>query len=398
MTSTADPRELVAAVAAYGLPGRAGPGGHQQGRAGPGGHRQGGHDSFSGAPLADTALRDEVWAELLDRSRSQRLTGFLALAVRDGALLTCPDQAAQAAAAHREAMATVLVLEHLLLDTARLLTTEGIAVRVLKGSSVAHLDYPALELRSFGDVDLLVRAEQFDDAVAALARAGHRRRFPQPRPGFDRRFSKGTSFLTAGGTEIDLHRTFAMGPFGLTIKLDDLWARASMFRVGGVELWALGREERFLHTCFHASLGDNPPRLLALRDLAQVLLGNRLDLHLVRALAASWQADAVLARAVRLTWQTFGLDVAVSRLAAWATAYRPDHYERRALAAYTDPNGGYPARSAAALRAVPGVREKAAYVRALAFPDRDYLGPRHRSPVDRWRHGASGILRREGRT
>ena len=107
-----------------------------------------------------------------------------------------------------------------------------------------------------------MRSEQFDDAVAALARAGHHRRFPQPRPGFDRRFSKGTSFVTDEGTEIDLHRTFAMGPFGLTMKLDDLWARASTFRVGGVDLHALGREERFLHTCFHASLGDNPPRLL----------------------------------------------------------------------------------------------------------------------------------------
>jgi len=398
MISTADTRELVPAVAAYGLPGLAGPGGHQQGLAGPGGHQQGLAGPGGHQPLSDGPLPDASWAELLDRVRSQRLTGFLALAVCDGALPTRPEQAAQVVAAHREAMATVLLLEHLLLDTVDLLTGEGIAIRVLKGSSVAHLDYPALELRAFGDVDLLVRSEQFDDAVGALARAGHCRRFPQPRPGFDRRFSKGTSFVTADGTEIDLHRTFAMGPFGLTIKLDDLWARASTFRVGGVELCALGREERFLNTCFHASLGDNPPRLLALRDLAQVLLGNRLDLHLVRALAASWQADAVLARAVHLTWQTFRFDVAVNPLATWAAAYRPDRHERRALAAYTDPGGGYPARSAAALRAVPGVRGKAAYVRALAFPAREYLDPRHRGPVDRWRHGATAILRRQERT
>ena len=384
MTWPADAHELVAAVAGYGLPRPAGPGGREQRPAGPGGHGQ-------NAPLPDG-----TWAELLAHSRGQRLTGFLALAVRDGALCTRPDQAAQADTAHREAMGTVLVLERLLLDTADLLAGEGIAVRVLKGSSLAHLDYPAPELRSFGDVDLLVRSEQFDDAVTALARAGHRRRFPQPRPGFDRRFSKGTSFVTDAGTEIDLHRTFVMGPFGLTMKLDDLWARASTFRVGGVQLCALGREERFLHSCFHASLGDNPPRLLALRDVAQVLLDGRLDLYLVRALAASWQADAVLARAVQLAWHAFGLDSAVSPLAAWAMAYRPDHHERRALAAYTDPHGGYAARSAAALRAVPGVRDKAAYLRALAFPARDYVDPRHSGRVDRWRHGVTAILRRQG--
>jgi hypothetical protein len=379
MTSPADAHELVTAVAGYGLPDAAGPGGSV------------GLESGSMAPLPDA-----TWAALLAQCRTQRLTGFLAQAVRDGALPTRPDQSAETDTAHREAMGTVLVLERLLLDTAELLTGKGIGLRALKGSSLAHLDYPAPELRSFGDVDLLVRSEQFDDAVAALALVGHRRRFPQPRAGFDRRFSKGTSFVTEQGTEIDLHRTFVMGPFGLTMKLDDLWARVATFRVGGVELSALGREERFLHTCFHAALGDNPPRLLTLRDVGQVLLSGRLDLHLVRALAASWQADAVVARAVRLTWQAFGLDVAVSPLAAWATTYRPDHVERRALAAYTDPHGGYSARSAAALRAVPGVRDKAAYLRALAFPARDYLDPRHSGRVERWRHGATAILRRQG--
>ena len=69
---------------------------------------------------------------------------------------------------------------------------------------------------------------------------------------------------------------------------------------------ALAREERFLHSCFHAALGDNPPRLLALRDVAQVLLDGRLDLHLVRALAASWQADAVWRARCTSLWQTFG--------------------------------------------------------------------------------------------
>ena len=41
------------------------------------------------------------------------------------------------------------------------------------------------------------------------------------------------------------------------------------------------------------------------------------------------------------------------------------------------------------------VRGKAAYLRALAFPARDYLDPRHRGRVDRWRHGVAAILRRE---
>ena len=103
MTSTADAHALVAAVAGYGLPA------HLEGR-----------DRLSEAPLPDG-----TWTELLGRCRSQRLTGFLALAVGDGALPTRPDQAEQAATAHREAMATVLLLERLLLDTTCLLTAQG---------------------------------------------------------------------------------------------------------------------------------------------------------------------------------------------------------------------------------------------------------------------------------
>jgi hypothetical protein len=188
-----------------------------------------------------------------------------------------------------------------------------------------------------------------------------------------------------------------MGPFGMTMKLSDLWARQSTYRIGGVELGALAREERFLHACFHASLGDNPPRLLALRDVAQVLLDGQLDVHLVRALAASWQADSVVSRAVQLMGRAFGIDAAVSPLAAWAMAYQPDRRAQRALAAYTDPSGGYPARSLAAVRAVPGLRDKGAFLRALAFPTREYLDPRHRGRVDRWRHGARAVMRSPGR-
>ena len=371
MTS-AEPNELVQAVAGYGLPG-------------------------TPASLSCDALPDPAWANLLDLVRVQRVTGFLIQAVDDGALPARADQAVEAALAHRVEMSWALLIEDFLLDTARRLTDAGIAFRVLKGTTAAHLDYPSLELRSFGDVDLLVRSEQFDAAVASLLAAGHRRRFPQPRPGFDRRFSKGTSFVAHDGKEIDLHRTFVMGSFGLTIKLDDLWARSSSYLLGDVVLHGLAREERFLNACFHATLGDHPPRLVAMRDVAQLVLGGHLDLHLVRALAASWRSDVVVARALQLAWQAFDLNAAASPLAAWALDYEANAHELRALAAYTDPEGGYAARSAAGLRAVAGVRDKAAYLRALAFPTRDYVEPRYHGRVHRWRRGAAAVLRRAER-
>ena len=52
---------------------------------------------------------------------------------------------------------------------------------------------------------------------------GGQRDQPPARPGFDRRFGKSFTYLMPGGVEVDVHRTFVMGPFGLTIELDDLW-------------------------------------------------------------------------------------------------------------------------------------------------------------------------------
>ena len=80
-------------------------------------------------------------------------------------------------------------------------------------------------LRSFGDVDILVGGADFDAAVGALAALGFRRRFVEPRPGFDARFSKGACLERADGLEIDLHRTLAPGPFGMLLGLTDLVGR-----------------------------------------------------------------------------------------------------------------------------------------------------------------------------
>ena len=188
----------------------------------------------------------------------------------------------------------------------------GLDHRVLKGAAVADLDYPDPALRSFVDVDLLVRAEEWDDAIHVLREAGWERQFAEPRPGFERRFVKGMVLTRPddGGTELDLHRTLALGPFGLTVRLEDLWADCEVLRLGGVEVRALAAEERFLHACFHAVLGDLPPRLVPLRDIAQMSLRGNLDLDRVIHHARSWRAEAVLLRAVELTWETLGLDPA----------------------------------------------------------------------------------------
>lgn len=347
-----------------------------------------------GATLAlpDAPVDDRRWGHVMSSVVSERISGLLAQAIDDGALAVTARQADEAAAAHRASMIAAVLLERALLATAARLDAAGIEFRVLKGSAVAHLDYPDPSLRSFGDNDLLVRSSDFDAAVAELVAGAHRRKYPEPRPGFDRRFGKGSCLVAGDGFEIDLHRTLAMGPFGLRIRLDDLWSHPSEFVLAGRSLAAPALEVRFLHACFHAVLGDRFTRLATVRDVAQLQRGRPLDIDRVLEISGAWRAQAVVARALRTAAEVLGL-APVDRLDEWAQGYELSGREQRALAVYRSADPTYAGKSFAAVSAIPGLRDKLAFAYALSFPTRRYRHERQERTLQRWRRGAIQIGR-----
>ncbi|MGZ4713257.1 MAG: nucleotidyltransferase family protein [Acidimicrobiia bacterium] len=311
--------------------------------------------------------------EGLGLARDQRAVSVLAAARSAGRLeLTDPDQAPALVAAHEAAMVQCLVLERALLDVVERLERAGVETRVLKGPAVAHLDYPDPAWRTFGDVDLLVRSERYDAAVRTLEEWGARRRSAEVRPGFDRRFGKGVCMFGPGGVQVDVHRTLATGPFGVTSRMDRCFASADALDIGGVTLAALTRPLRFLHACQHAVLGDWPPRLVPLRDVAQLRPADDAALEIVLDIARDWRSTAVVADAV-LTAERM-LDLPRDFVGEWAARHVASRFERRALAAYQGPQRSYARQMAAAFPAVPGVGGKLAFARALLVPGRDYVG------------------------
>ena len=338
-------------------------------------------------------LDGPAWRALLTIVQQERLTGLLVEALVSGALPATDVQLEDASESHFEQVCGVLLLESEALPVLDALEVAGVEAKVLKGSAVAHLDYADPSQRMFADVDLLVRATDIDAAVRVLTGLGHRRHSVQPRAGFDRRFGKGATFTAASGHEFDLHRTFVMGPFGLRLQLDDLWERPTTFTLAGRQVGALDAECRFLHACYHAALGDRPPRLVPQRDIAQMLLTGTLDLDRIDALMRAWQAEPVVARAVTLTWETLGISD-ITRTSTWAHRYRTGLRAQRDLAVYTDEEtSSYTAKSVAALAALPTVQQKAAFVLALALPTRGF-GPTAAPPLRRWGRALGTVARR----
>ncbi|UQS22267.1 nucleotidyltransferase family protein [Amycolatopsis thermalba] len=327
-------------------------------------------------------VRAEDWPGLLAAARKHRMTGLLTAAIAAGAFPATGAQAREAASAHATNQMRVLVLEHELLRILDLLTGAGIEARVLKGTAVAHLDYPDPALRSFNDLDVLVRAGDIDRTVAVLATAGFRRTLAEPRPGFDRRFDKGMTLRPPAGYELDLHRTFVLGPWGRRVDLDAVWDAGQEFAIGGRAVRALSLPNRFLHACYHAALGDWPLRLGSLRDVAEMLRVVDGNPEPVRRTAASWGAEAVVAAAVADTVRLLGIKVP-GELAHWAVGYIPSARDESWLGLHTTPDKTFAAQAVATLRVLPW-RDKPAYLRALVFPDARYTAARHRSPLSRF--------------
>ncbi|WP_158303030.1 nucleotidyltransferase family protein [Prauserella endophytica] len=336
-------------------------------------------------------LGDKAWTALLAAAREHRVLGPLRQAVGEGRLPTRDRQAADARALHRAGLLRVLSLEQALLSLVRLLGEAGIDSRVLKGSAVARLDYREPALRSFIDLDVLVRAADFERAVTTLGTAGLVRTLAEPSPGFDRRFDKGTTLRHAAGYELDLHRTFVLGPWGRLVRLESLWDEGEAFELGGHQLRALSRRNRFLHACYHAALGDWPLRLGSLRDIAEMLRWADPDGAAILSIAREWGIQAVVAAAVADCTRLLGLP-ANGELTRWAPGYVPTRREVSWLALHTHANKTFAAQALATVRVLPW-RDRTAYVRALLLPDAEYVAGRHRSALSRFGYAVREVRR-----
>jgi Uncharacterised nucleotidyltransferase len=363
----ADVTVLLRTVAAHGLPGSP--------------------EGTLGRPLDA-----DQWQGLLAQVHRERIIPLLAQAIADGSFPATDAQAMEIVGLDTEAMAAVLTLEATLLGVAEDFNRVGIHFRVLKGPAVAHLDYSSPSLRDFGDIDLLIHPDDLDVTITMLAEQGYVRRFPEPRAGFDRRFAKSVSMVNPDGLELDLHRTLAAGVFGLRVDVGLLWdAPPAHFALGGLTLRALGSAERFIHACYHAALGNAPPRLVPQRDIAQMLLRGSVDPDRVLSLAAAWQGEAVVAHAITTAWTTLRM-THLGELSAWAAKYTTQPRQQRELARATSAGYSYTAKALDAVRAIRPARDRLVYVSALAFPRRSYLNGRHSGFAARVGHAVSELV------
>jgi Uncharacterised nucleotidyltransferase len=355
---------LLAACAAYGIP--------------------------SAHLLPKGPLPAETFSTLLTHAEHHRLLGFLAAAVRDGTLAANDDQRTALEETVQGWLAHALRVEALLLAAATALDRAGVQYRVFKGVALAHTVYEDPALRVFADVDVLVPSHEFGNAARVLEPAlGAERALPELRPGFDDRFGREALLRSDTGLELDIHRTFVDGAYGLTVDLDDLFVGPVRIPLGSRDIPTFPPAQRFLSSCYSSALGDWPARLASQRDVVQLLAVDGPNTDDVLDLARRWRAEAVVARAIGASWAALEPRL-TPPLLAWARAFQPRPIDRLLLASYRGPARGFTTQAAGVL-VVPGIAGKLAYLRAIATPQRAYLERRGLTPGGHWRRAVTRL-------
>ena len=320
-------------------------------------------------------VADAEWQALTGKLWSEKLTGLAVAAFRAGVLRVSADRVDDLLDRHRRAMAWCLRIEQRLLLLDERFVGAGIEYAVLKGPAVAHTAYADPSLRGFGDLDVLVRGRDFERACRVLREMGFRRNVPEPRQGFDARFGKAAAHRHEDDAmEIDLHRTLVLGPFGLWIEPETLLDRAVGFRLAGRPIPRLDDTGMLLNVAMHASLGW-PPALIPWRDVLEISGGMSVDWGVLADQASRWRLSAVLHDAFATAERTLGCSPPPE--AAIFAAARIPRDEARALGTYVGERRRIGGTAVSTLRAIPNVRDKAAYVRALAFPQRTFMDERY---------------------
>jgi hypothetical protein len=124
---------------------------------------------------------------------------------------------------------------------------------------------------------------------------------------------------------------------------------------------------------------------MPVRDVGQVLQTASVDEVQLADWVRRWQLRGVLRHAFEQAWEVTATRPSPSVQAL--TDRPPTRREQRALEAYSTARRERGGRALATLRAIRGIRRKAAFVRAMLFPDHRFL---------EWRVGSGSysLLRR----
>lgn len=287
----------------------------------------------------------------LDMLRRHRVSSL----VDDGWF--APELRSDFRAQRRSAAIVHMALENDLHLVGQTLTSANVEFRVLKGLATGALDYPSSTLRQTGDIDLLVRPDQIEDAEKLLIESGARRLAGDKRS--NPSVLKGVTLRSARGAEIDLHTRLTRHS---EQDIDSLMARPADMSSGWL---AMPTELRLIHAAGHLMWSPfGHRRLSGLIDVGLIRDKNP-DLRQVLRLADDLNLAAFVGAGLRVESNIRGR--AGNELSHWPA---PGALEQRA---FLDPKRRVLFEHVLGLRNAPGISGRLSYLREFAVPSPAHL-------------------------
>lgn len=324
------------------------------------------------------ALGDADWDALVALAERERVAPLLYDALKHNSLVL-PDRARQRLArAYHHTLASNLRKFDVVKRVLERFNAAGIPVIVLKGIALAEFVYGKIGARPMADIDLLVKIEDAERAVALLLRDGFREGGkPELRPGFDREFRVEKELLSPNPASqmVEVHWRLTAPLFASRfVNYDQVWARATPVEIEQQKTLVLSAEDWLLHQAAHAVYKHRHIGLLDLMDAHQLVLhfGARLNWDAVLQIGAQCRWLPALAVMLDRAAAILGTPVPMHALER-ARAFQLAGLDRRLMAWWLTP--GRPERHHIIPDWIvaPSVAARARFIGAYLFPSRAYL-------------------------
>lgn len=170
-----------------------------------------------------------------------------------------------------------------LVELLALFETYGVDAVPFKGPVLGEIAYGAATRRKSGDLDLLIRRDDFATARDVLVDQGYIPRTASPREEQYLRYRSGSPFraTTEEKCNVDLHftlrqRPFDGFPFSLKLAFDAVWMRCRPLEFHDTTVRTLSAEDTLLHLCANGAK-DSWGVLTKICDIAELLRRETFD-------------------------------------------------------------------------------------------------------------------------
>ena len=224
----------------------------------------------------------------------------------------------------------VLHLAGRFLHLCKLFEENGVPVAILKGALLSQMAYGEIAMRTAGDIDVLIRPQDFVRARALLESLGYEMN-PKLTPRSlashlghhcELQFMRDEWF-----TIVDLHWALAPGSFVFKMETDEVMSRLQSVEIAGAQLKTLATEDLVVYLSMHGAK-HLWRRLEWIASLGEVIrAAESIAWDIVVERAAKAHATRMLALGLRLAESVSGVDVPAE---VWRAVDRDESSKRMA--------------------------------------------------------------------